>query len=100
MLEAPLEYELLMEAWGTASAPPADMIEAIGYASLNLLFKKPKFRKALIEYRKHGLYETIPRKAPSKQIEEWYAVLRQRNANAIMKQMKAKNASGLTHIPA
>ena len=80
-----------MEAWGTTSAPPADMIEAIGYASLNFLFRKPKFRKALIEYRKHGLCELNPRKAPSKETEERYVLIRKNNIDKVMKFMKENN---------
>lgn len=54
-MEAPLEYSLIVEASGK-SDPHPDLIEAIGYGSINPLFKKPKFRKALIEYRTLGCY--------------------------------------------
>ena len=54
-LEAPLEYKLIVEASGNCEPHP-DLIEQIGYSSLNPLFKKPKFRRALIEYRQLGCY--------------------------------------------
>ena len=53
--EAPLEYQLIVDASGNQDPLP-DLIEQIGYGSLNPLFKKPKFRRALIEYRKWGCY--------------------------------------------
>jgi hypothetical protein len=40
--------------------PSADLIEAIGYASTNPLFRKAKFRRSLIHYRKYGLYGGRP----------------------------------------
>lgn len=55
-MEVPFEYNLIMEACSRGGYPSADLIEAIGYASLNVFFKKPEFRWALIEYRKTGLY--------------------------------------------
>lgn len=45
-----------MDANGAISDPSADFIEAISYSSSNPLFKKIKFRRCLIEYRKYGLY--------------------------------------------
>jgi hypothetical protein len=54
--EAPLEYQLIMDATGASTVPSADFIETIGYASTNLLFRKPKFRRSLMKYRKEGLY--------------------------------------------
>lgn len=77
-LEAPLEYNLIMEVSGNVSAPSADLIEAIGYASLNLLFKKPKFRRALIEYRKSGLYAGDPKKSCVEK-ELYYISVRKHN---------------------
>ena len=77
--EAPLEYELIMKAYGSGKAPSAVLIEQIGYSSLNPLFKKPKFRKALIEYRKHGLYCGKPMKGDVK-TELFYMRIRQRNS--------------------
>lgn len=55
--EAQLEFRLIEKAYGQARAfePSADLIEAVSYASLNPLFRKCKFRAALIEYRKYGL---------------------------------------------
>lgn len=35
--------------------PPADLIERIGYASDDEFFRKPKFWRSLIDYRKYGL---------------------------------------------
>ncbi|MDR1090624.1 MAG: hypothetical protein LBL79_06065 [Prevotella sp.] len=54
--EAPLEYQFILDAAGASVVPSADLIEAIGYASANPLFKKPKFRRSLMKYRKEGLY--------------------------------------------
>lgn len=54
-LEAPLEYDLILQVSGN-NDPHPDLIEMIGYGSMNPLFKKPKFRKALIEYRSVGCY--------------------------------------------
>lgn len=54
--EAPIEYKLIMEAQGDVQAPSADFIEAISYASINPLFRKTKFRRALIYYRQRGIY--------------------------------------------
>lgn len=84
--EAPLEYELIINVSGTICAPSADLIESIGYASINPLFKKPKFRRALIEYRKHGLYVT-PRKCRP-ETELFYIRMRQRNAQLALKQIE------------
>lgn len=58
--------------------PTADLIEQVGYSSLNPLFKKPKFRRALIEYRKYGLYsgKPITTDAPT---EMYYIQIRRRN---------------------
>ena len=83
-LEAPLEYNLIMEVSGTVSAPSADLIEAIGYASINLLFKKPKFRRALIEYRKSGLYAGTPKKSCAGK-EIYYSKVRKCNMQHSMR---------------
>ena len=64
------------------TAPTADLIEQIGYSSLNPLFKKPKFRKALIEYREHGLYCGKP-KSSGANIELFYIQLRRSNNKKI-----------------
>lgn len=60
--EAPIEYDLLFSSYRVGDKPPVNLIEAISYSSRNPLFKKNKFREALIEYRKHGLYcgNTMP----------------------------------------
>ena len=70
--EAPLEYGLIMQSWDNSSTPPsADFIEAVSYASTNPLFRKPKFRRALIAYREFGLYCGAPRKQNVK-ISKYY----------------------------
>lgn len=56
--------------------PDPDFIEAIGYASLNPLFKKPKFRRALKEYRLYGLYSGTPKKL-TPAVELYYMKIRQ-----------------------
>lgn len=81
--EAPLEYGLIMEAGGNVSAPSADLIEAIGYASINPLFKKPKFRKALIDYRKNGLHTGQPHKS-NVRVEMFYLKVRQHSAQKML----------------
>nr|DAL56927.1 MAG TPA_asm: hypothetical protein [Caudoviricetes sp.] len=60
--EAPLEYDIIMDVSGGCE-PNVDMIEALGYASLNPLFRKSKFRRALIEYRKRGCHTHHPKQA-------------------------------------
>lgn len=77
--EAPVEYALLMDA-NIIGEPSANLIEYIGYASLNPLFKKPKFRRALKEYRECGLYPLRPRKA-SPQVERYYMRIRKNIAD-------------------
>lgn len=54
--EAPIEYELIMQAhsYEIGEGPSDTLIEHVGYASDSSLFKKPKFRKALMNYRKWG----------------------------------------------
>lgn len=63
--------------------PTADLIEQIGYSSLNPLFKKPKFRKALMAYREHGLYSGKPITTDAA-TEMFYIKLR-RKTNQILK---------------
>lgn len=63
--EAPLEFQLIKEVLGE-HVPHPDLIERIGYASLNPLFRKPKFRRALKLYRNFGVYSGIPRKTSPK----------------------------------
>lgn len=72
--EAPLEYALILGAV-EGQAPTADFIETIGYSSLNPLFKKPKFRRALKAYREHGLYSGRPKKT-TPAIELYYIRIR------------------------
>jgi hypothetical protein len=74
--EAPVEYRLIMNSINFQAAPSAALIEEIGYASDNPLFKKPKFRRSLISYRKKGLDSKISRK-PTVQTELFYIRIRQ-----------------------
>jgi len=73
--EAPLEYDIIMEVSG-GYEPNVDMIEALGYASLNPLFRKSKFRRALIEYRKMGCHTHHPKQADA--ITEFTYIQRRR----------------------
>lgn len=74
MHEAPLEFQLIKEAIGE-HVPHPDFIERIGYASLNPLFRKPKFRRALKTYREFGIYSGVPKKTSPK-IQLFYIKLR------------------------
>lgn len=76
--EAPLEYNIIMEVSGN-SDPTPDLVEAIGYASLNPLFRKSKYRKALMEYREKGCHGRPKRS--SVEIELLYAERRRRLKN-------------------
>lgn len=84
--EAPLEYSLIVGVNSRAIAPSADLIEAIGYASINPLFKKPKFRKALIDYRRNGLHTGQPKKSNAK-LEMFYTKIYQRGMNRVLENM-------------
>ena len=75
--EAPLEYDLLTNKLCNNRAPSADLIEQVGYSSMNPLFKKAKFRRALIEYRKYGLYSGKPIDTDA-ETELFYIQLRKR----------------------
>lgn len=58
-LHAPLEYEMIVSAGGYE--PPAELIEAISYASLNPYFRGVYFRRNLIAYRRNGgCYQSYP----------------------------------------
>lgn len=72
-----MEYDLLMNKLCGNRAPTADLIEQVGYASMNPLFKKAKFRRALIEYRKYGLYSGKPIESDP-ETELFYIQLRRR----------------------
>lgn len=65
-----------MEVCGNKE-PHADLVESISYASLNPLFRKAKFRRALIEYRKLGCHTHHPKKCSAK-TEIMYYKMRQR----------------------
>lgn len=56
---APIEYALIMEACTSWRGPDADLIESISYASTNPFFRSVLFRRALIDYRIHGLYGAV-----------------------------------------
>lgn len=74
-MEAPTEYNLIIEL--NRTAPDADLIEYVSYSSTNTFFRKAKFRKALIEYRKTGLYCGKPHIiTPEK--EKYYLKLRKK----------------------
>jgi hypothetical protein len=61
--EAPLEYQLIVNSCGAFAAPSPNIIETVSYGSNNPLFRKTKFRRALIKYRKYGLYSGRPIKS-------------------------------------
>ena len=82
--EAPDEYALILSVYSLQAAPSADLIEAIGYSSSNALFKKPKFRRALIEYRRFGLYCGEPRE-DGEHIERYYKRI---HKNTLIKELK------------
>ena len=54
--ETPIEYQLLMDVTEAMKlrAPSADFIESIAYTSSDSLFRKQKFWRAMMEYRKYG----------------------------------------------
>nr|DAP24436.1 MAG TPA: hypothetical protein [Caudoviricetes sp.] len=78
--EAPVEYLLIMNAmkFMRNQSPPAELIESVSYGSCNPLFKKCKFRNALIEYRKHGLHSGNPM-LTSTNTEIYYSKIRKNN---------------------
>ena len=78
-----MEYDLIYNRICGDGAPSADLIEQVGYSSQNPLFKKAKFRKALMEYREYGLYCGRPKK-PNAAKEVFYIRLR-RNINKKIK---------------
>lgn len=53
---APIEFALIVDSCGTRNAPQADVIETLCYISDNRFFKTVCFRRALMDYRKNGLY--------------------------------------------
>ena len=59
-------------------SPPAELIESISYGSYNPLFKKRKFRHALIEYRKFGLHSGNP-VLTTMNTEYYYSRIRKNN---------------------
>lgn len=63
-LNAPLEFDLIMQVVGTNGVPDADLVEAISYSSKNLYFRTADFRRVLILYRNEGCYAEHPKKPP------------------------------------
>ena len=55
--KVPIEYKLLMEVsdFLKIHAPSPELIEAISYASDDIFFKKAKFWRCLMDYKKYGL---------------------------------------------
>lgn len=85
-LRAPLEYDLIMNFSGAGEQPEADLIEAIGYASLNPYFRTTTFRKLLIKYRQNGCYQTWPKKPPSpEQVRRYMEIRKNRAKNSTSK---------------
>ncbi len=66
-LQAPLEYDLIMEVIGSMGVPDGDLIEAVSYSSANPFFKTEKFRKLLIQYRQYGCHTEHPKRSPTPQ---------------------------------
>ena len=56
LFRAPIEFALIVDSCKGVVKPSADLIEQVGYASPNPFFKTPRFRLALIDYRKRGVY--------------------------------------------
>ena len=54
--EAPVEYQLLKDVTKQIQLrnPPAELIEALCYSSDDPFFRKTKFWRCLIEYKKYG----------------------------------------------
>lgn len=80
--EAPIEYKLIMDAQGELQAPSADFIETISYASINPLFRKAKFRRALIYYRQRGIYAKH-RNADVKEVIQYHQKVYERSIKKI-----------------
>lgn len=55
--EVPIEYQLLMEVTENLKlrAPSSELIEAVGYASNDPFFRKTKYWRCLMDYKKYGL---------------------------------------------
>lgn len=60
--EVPVEYSLIKHIMDQCNIhePSADFIEAIGYSSDDPFFKKSKYWRCLIAYRKYGLKQKMP----------------------------------------
>ena len=63
-LNAPLEFDLIMQVVGVNGVPDADLVEAVSYSSKNLYFRTADFRRVLILYRNEGCYAEHPKKPP------------------------------------
>ena len=53
-----MEYWLIMKSipMGEKGVPPAELIEFVGNASLDISFRKPKFKRYLEEYKEKGVF--------------------------------------------
>lgn len=78
--EVPVEYKLLMEVTELLRlrAPSPELIEAIGYASNDSFFRKTKFWRCLMDYKKYGLRPPVPVKTNVRK-ELYYARIKIRN---------------------
>lgn len=76
--ETPVVYGILMNTLvrNSCSEPPVEMIEVVCRASRDASFKKPKFRRYLEEYARHGLYCHRPKRMTPER-EVYYAHIRQ-----------------------
>lgn len=66
-LNAPLEFDLIMQVVGVNGVPDADLVEVISYSSKNSYFRTEDFRRFLILYRNEGCYAEHPKKPPKPQ---------------------------------
>lgn len=60
--ETPLEYRILMDVsrqMGRYRKPDPSFVEALAYCSAAPFFRKPKFWRAMTEYRKYGLRSPV-----------------------------------------
>lgn len=66
-LQAPLEYDLIMQVIGPNGVPDGDLIEAVSYSSTNPFFRTENFRWLLIRYRREGCHAEHPKQPPTAQ---------------------------------
>lgn len=76
--ETPVVYGILMNMLVRTSSrePSVELIEVVCRASQDTSFKKPKFRRYLEEYARHGLYCHRPKRMTPER-EVYYAHIRQ-----------------------